>query len=1126
MFFTRHSTQPLRHFMLRRAGVLVLITSVLIAAGFVRFGLVPMAEQIAKDQFDAAATRVESGLVEVFQPPVQLLQMSRGWLGGQAPDLASPDAFNQVFKPVLESLPQLTSVVAGTSTGQGWLLLQQAGGAWRNRMTDIPRWGLQRHWLMDWVPNADLRLSWSTQTYDPRERPWYKGAMAMPANQSVYWTPPYTLFTTGAPGITASTHMVLADGRDFVLGFDLTLGDLSTTTLHAAVGQSGLALVMTDDEKVLALPTRPAQVTQAQWIGRLLKPAADLGLQPVSEGLAHWRASGRQKGTALAYTSAGDNWLLSARPYVLGEQHLWVLVLAPAQDFAPAWAPMVWALGVALTLVLALVLWLIRAGAASLSRPLEALALASRRIGQLDFEPGPRVESRVAEVRELAASQQTMLAMLRDNHQELDARARQLGLQVEALKSTESRLQQQYDQLCTIIENFPGGVSVVDADLRMQAYNSAFKSLLSLPDSLLDKPQVSFEDVIRFNAQRGDYGPGEVEALVADRIAKARQFRAHQFERVLPNGTTLEIRGMPLPQGGFVTLYMDVSSAKQHERELEHLAHFDALTGLPNRVLLADRLRQAMSQMARRSQQLAVAYLDLDGFKPINDSYGHEVGDELLLALAHRMKQSLRDGDTLARLGGDEFVAVFMDVAEVDCSVPMLKRLLVAADSPVVIGELELRVSASIGVTFFPQSQQVDAEQLLRQADQAMYQAKQAGKNRYQVFDAEHDRSLRGQFEDWQRLREALLQNEFVLYYQPKVNMRTSEVIGAEALIRWQHPERGLLSPAAFLPLIEDHPLAVEVGQWVINTALAQMCTWQAAGTHLPLSVNVGARQLQQTGFVEFLRAALAAHPEVNPADLQIEVLETSALEDMVHVSDVMTRCKAMGVQYALDDFGTGYSSLTYLKRLPVTQLKIDQSFVRDMLDDSDDLSILMGVLDLSASFRRQVIAEGVETVAHGQMLLQLGCDLAQGYGIARPMPAQVLPAWVADWRGEALWRDVAVVPRCNLPLLFAAVEHRTWVLALESFLMGERESPLPLDSRHCYVGKWIESGTPVRDGDNAQVDRLMALHQQIHVVGAHLCDLRAQGQSQTALRQLTQLMTLRDELLAHLQLMLQGPKV
>ena len=456
----------------------------------------------------------------------------------------------------------------------------------------------------------------------------------------------------------------------------------------------------------------------------------------------------------------------------------------------------------------------------------------------------------------------------------------------------------------------------------------------------------------------------------------------------------------------FVTLFSDITSLKVHQSELEQIAHFDALTRLPNRVLLADRLRQGLSQALRRGQLLAVAYLDLDGFKHINDTHGHDAGDHLLVGLADRMQQVLREGDTLARIGGDEFVAVLVDLDDMADCVPMLNRLLAAAAQPVLAGDLTLQVSASLGVTFYPQAQDIDADTLLRQADQAMYQAKQAGKNRFHVFDAEHDRNVRGHYESLDHIRRALMENEFVLHYQPKVNMRTGKVIGAEALIRWQHPEQGLLPPAAFLPVIEDHSLAVDVGEWVIATALEQIERWRLAGLDMPVSVNVGARQLQQANFVDRLRHILAAHPQVNPTYLELEVLETSALENVNGVSEVIETCRQMGVTFALDDFGTGYSSLTYLKRLPVALLKIDQSFVRDMLDDPDDLAILEGVIGLANAFNRQVIAEGVETVAHGAMLLQLGCDLAQGYGIARPMPAHLMPQWATAWQPDASWLE------------------------------------------------------------------------------------------------------------------------
>lgn len=456
----------------------------------------------------------------------------------------------------------------------------------------------------------------------------------------------------------------------------------------------------------------------------------------------------------------------------------------------------------------------------------------------------------------------------------------------------------------------------------------------------------------------------------------------------------------------YVAFFSDITALKEHQHQIEHIAHFDALTDLPNRLLLADRLQQAMKQAQRSHQPLAVAYLDLDGFKSINDSHGQDVGDQLLIALAKRMKQTLRDGDSLARIGGDEFVAVLVNLEQMDACRPLLDRLLNAASEPVSVGKLTLQVSASLGVTFYPQQHVLDADQLLRQADQAMYQAKLSGKNRYHQFDAEKDSSIRAHHESLAGIEQALRRHEFVLYYQPKVHMRTGQIVGAEALIRWQHPEKGLLSPITFLPVIEDHPLSVAIGEWVIDTALRQHASWLSLGLDVPVSVNVGARQLQQSDFVSRLQAILAQHPQLNPSCLSLEILETSALEDMAQVSGVIEACKRIGVAFALDDFGTGYSSLTYLKRLHVSELKIDQSFVRDMLDDPDNLAILEGVIGLAKAFRRAVIAEGVETVEHGALLLQLGCELAQGYGIARPMPADALPAWAAAWQPDPAWRE------------------------------------------------------------------------------------------------------------------------
>ncbi|MBA6338260.1 EAL domain-containing protein [Colwellia sp. BRX8-7] len=454
----------------------------------------------------------------------------------------------------------------------------------------------------------------------------------------------------------------------------------------------------------------------------------------------------------------------------------------------------------------------------------------------------------------------------------------------------------------------------------------------------------------------------------------------------------------------YVSLSTDISSIKAYQRQLERSTHYDLLTNLPNRVLVTDRITQAMVQCQRGSRSLAVAFMDLDGFKDVNDKYGHNMGDGLLIAVSQKMQAALREDDTLARIGGDEFIAVMIDLEKPEDSVPVLECLLKAAANPVTVGDVVMQVSVSIGVAFYPQDG-VEADSLIRRADQAMYVAKQVGKNRYHLFDTAKDNLINTQRKSIDDVRTAMASNEFVLHYQPKVNMQTGEVIGVEALIRWQHLVRGLVPPLDFLPIIEGHAISLELGEWVIDTALSQIIQWRSMGINLPISVNISAYQLQQSNFTTRLAALLALHPEVAPNYLELEILETSALNDISQVSATMNACNELGVHFALDDFGTGYSSLTYLRHLPAHLIKIDQTFVREMLENADDSTIVEAVIGLANAFRRDVIAEGVETIPHGLALLKLGCQLAQGYGIARPMPAVDIPKWVSNWKADDSWQ-------------------------------------------------------------------------------------------------------------------------
>ncbi len=459
----------------------------------------------------------------------------------------------------------------------------------------------------------------------------------------------------------------------------------------------------------------------------------------------------------------------------------------------------------------------------------------------------------------------------------------------------------------------------------------------------------------------------------------------------------------------YVGLFSDISQLKNHQAELDRVANYDPLTGTPNRRLLADRLEQAIARSARSGKSLAVCMLDLDGFRQINEQYGHAGGDALLKAVAGNLRHVLRAEDTLARLSGDEFALLLADIDSPEDCANILSRVLAAIATPVKVAGRPMRTSASIGVSLYPDDN-VDGDTLLRHADQAMFMAKEAGKNCYHLFDPDSHRKAQGHRLYLEQLRLALESDEFVLHYQPKVDLADGRVLGVEALVRWQDPGRGLVAPGEFLPYVASvEQLERALGEWVLDNALAQLDHWLESGLQLDMSVNISAQHLMHGDFVERLDSLLARYPAVPRQCLELEILETAAIADMPQAIAVMQRCGRLGVRFALDDFGTGYSSLTYLRKLPVDTLKIDQSFVRDMLVDPDDRAIVDGVIRLASAFNRRVIAEGVETLEHGEALQRLGCRLVQGYGIARPMAAEQLPTWLEQWRTQAPWRRLAV---------------------------------------------------------------------------------------------------------------------
>jgi diguanylate cyclase (GGDEF)-like protein/PAS domain S-box-containing protein len=439
---------------------------------------------------------------------------------------------------------------------------------------------------------------------------------------------------------------------------------------------------------------------------------------------------------------------------------------------------------------------------------------------------------------------------------------------------------------------------------------------------------------------------------------------------------------------GAVMVFHDVSVARALTLKMSYLAQHDSLTDLPNRVLLNDRLNEAIHLSSRYRRKLAVIYLDLDHFKHINDSLGHVVGDRLLQSVARRLFTCVRSSDTVSRLGGDEFVVLLWEVRQAQDAALTATKILEALRLPYLVEDHELHITASIGMVTYPDDG-TDTETLLKRADLAMYHAKDAGRDSFQFFKLEMNERAVARKTVEGNLRHAIERNELVLHYQPKLDLASGEVIGAEALIRWHHPERGLVPPKEFISVAEDCGLIVPIGRWVLREACRQARTWQVAGMPaLGMSANVSSVELRSPGFVEGLRAILA-ETGLEPRLLELELTEPVLIDEARSVATVLRELKEIGVRLTLDDFGTGYSSLTHLKRFPIDALKIDQSFVRDLATDSDGASIVTAMIGMGRSLNMLVVAEGVETRQQLEILREHRCPQAQGYYFGRPVPSE-----------------------------------------------------------------------------------------------------------------------------------------
>ncbi len=476
-------------------------------------------------------------------------------------------------------------------------------------------------------------------------------------------------------------------------------------------------------------------------------------------------------------------------------------------------------------------------------------------------------------------------------------------------------------------------------------------------------------------------------------IAKDQQGKKHSL---LIEGE--QLRGTENESLGAVIVFNDISERKIGEEKLLHQASHDVLTGLPNRLLLLDRLNQAIIIAKRDHMKITVAFIDLDSFKIINDALGHSIGDELLKSVAERFKALLRASDTLARIGGDEFVILLTGPENVDRITSLLERIIESISQPYKLKGHEVNVTCSIGFSIYPENGD-NAETLLKNADNAMYQAKEKGKNTFQFFTGEMHTKVRKRLDIENGLRHALVNNEFFLEYQPKLDIKTNQLIGFEALIRWQHPERGLIPPLEFISIAEDTGLIIPIGKWVLETACAQNKAWQDEGfPHLCVSVNLSSHQCKQKDLFNMVKNILK-ESGLEPQFLELELTEVLAMSNPLEFIEMLTQFRNLGIKTSIDDFGTGYSSLNYLRQFPVNCLKIDQSFIKELETKEDDLSIVKAIVSLGHSLNMKVIAEGVETAQQLARLQEQDCDEIQGFYLSRP----ISPEKAADFMKKSV---------------------------------------------------------------------------------------------------------------------------
>jgi len=691
------------------------------------------------------------------------------------------------------------------------------------------------------------------------------------------------------------------------------------------------------------------------------------------------------------------------------------------------------------------------------------------------------------------------------------------------IEESNSRIKSEIAKIQMTFTSIGDAVITTDQHGFIDYMNKSARKLTNYPFDKEEKP--SIKTVFKlFNEDNFLLANPVEQAILEDRVIKGKHnifLQQHDGTHLPVIYTIAPIHDSKSNIIGTINVFHDTCDTHKLTKALSWQAAHDALTKLPNRLLHKDKLEHSLEEARINKTLLTVFFIDLDGFKSVNEEYGYQQGDQVLKIIAQRLLLMIRDEDMVARLGGDEFVITLLSFDNFEEITQALKRVTKTIAQPIPVGSDELILSASIGVTSFPNDDS-DADTLLRHSNQAMYIAKQKGRNQYHIFDVKSNQITALKEQQRNRIEEGFNNGEFFLEYQPKVNMRTGKIYGFEALVRWHDPDTGIIYPDEFIPLCEDGELIVFIGDWVFNQALKQLQYWLKSGFDYHLAVNISAQQFQASDFIEKLDRLLLAYPDISANYIELEVLESAALQDTKKVSEIIVACHERNISIALDDFGSGYASLSYLKQLPANQLKIDKSFVIDMLSDEGDRAIVEGIINLAKIFNCQVVAEGVESGEHGVMLLRLGCDMAQGYGISQPLTADNVLSWAKTWRPDPNWLlwSETTWDISDFPLLIAHSDHLSGINnVIKSVEEYNSETELfdLLSYNHCRLGIWYYNIGKSKYQHLPCYQDLEQPHKKTHQLGKKLLQLCSDGKQSEALKMIPELITLRDDVLIKL---------